>query len=44
MLYIIMLMLGLVIGLSFMYFVLRPKLKTTQKIEQAIQEQNNKLK
>ena len=37
-------LLGLVIGLVFMYFVLRPKLKATKEIDIRIEEQNKRLK
>ncbi len=38
-----MIILGLIIGLVIMYFVLRPKLTTTQKEDEYIKEQNKKL-
>ena len=40
---IITITLGLIIGLVIMYFVLRPKLITTQKEDEYIKEQNKKL-
>ena len=36
-------LLGLVIGLVFMYFVLRPKLKATKEIDTRTEEQNKQL-
>jgi uncharacterized membrane-anchored protein YhcB (DUF1043 family) len=41
---IIMIILGLIIGLILMYFVLRPKLTQTQKIDKEIEEQNNRFR
>ena len=40
---IITITLGLIIGLVIMYFVLRPKLITTQKEDEYTKEQNKKL-
>ena len=41
---IIMIILGLIIGLILMYFVLRPKLTQTKKIDKEIEEQNNRFR
>jgi hypothetical protein len=35
---------GIVIGCLGLYFILRPKLQATNKIEKEIEEQNNQLK
>ena len=39
-----MIILGLIIGLILMYFVLRPKLTQTKKIDKEIEEQNNRFR
>jgi uncharacterized membrane protein YciS (DUF1049 family) len=40
---IVILVIGLIIGCLLCYFVLRPKIKTTNKINKDIQIQNNQI-
>jgi uncharacterized membrane protein YciS (DUF1049 family) len=38
-----LLIIGLIVGCLFCYFVLRPKIKATNKINEDIQKQNNQI-